>query len=149
VADAAGNVAGLEHLEGLEVRVVADGGLLAGDFLVAAGAIALGEELALKPVVVGLGYRAKAVTLPRDVRTAKVRTPRVAVVLNRSALPLVNGKRVPSRNPAEPEVLRSEKALVGNLTGWDGEGAITVEQDLPFRTEILALFASVQANAVD
>jgi hypothetical protein len=34
------------------------------------------------------------------------------------------------------------------VLGWSEDGAVTLEQDLPFRTEILALFSTAQVNEV-
>jgi hypothetical protein len=85
------------------------------------------------------------------VKGGKVRNAKIGVALHDSALPKINGKRPPERDPAIPfdEATGrvTGKIEVGNL-GWDGEGAITIEQDQPFRTEILALFSNTQANDI-
>ena len=68
----------------------------------------------------------------------------MGVILNDSALPLVDGKRVPDRTPATPqdeaEPRRTGAFAAAGALGWESEGVITIEQDLPVRTEVLALF---------
>jgi hypothetical protein len=150
-ASAAGVVTGLGHLEGELVRVIIDEILVLDDAVVAGGTIDLGLDYASKKVVVGLRYSLKATTLPKNVKGGKVRNAKIGVALHDSALPKINGKRPPERDPAIPfdEATGrvTGKIEVGNL-GWDGEGAITIEQDQPFRTEILALFSNTQANDI-
>lgn len=151
VVPAGGVVPGLSHLEdGTSVRVVLDGAF-AGDFEVAGGEVQLEAETEGKTAIVGLAFRASAQTLPREVKTGKARDAKVGVLLADSALPLLNGKRPPDRTPATPqdqaEARRSGRVHVANL-GWSDDGVVTLEQDLPFRTEVLALFAVTAQDRV-
>lgn len=148
-ADGAGTVSGLGHLEGETIGVRTETEFL-GEFVVAAGAVALGIDYANVEVQAGLRYRAKAKTLPRHL-TGKVRVPQVSVLLNDSALPLVNGERPAERDPAT-----NLDESVPQVTGvfdvtdleWDEGGAITIEQDLPFRTEVCAILGGTKSNEV-
>jgi hypothetical protein len=148
-SNAGGALAGLDHLNGSTVRVVQQGGGYLGDFPVVAGVAQLGVDNANKAVFAGLPYLARAKTLPRDLRHGKAQSPKLGVILNNSALPKLNGKRPPDRSPAtpmgNPEPLITGKRITGNL-GWDDEDAITIEQDLPFRTEVCALYSATQTE---
>ncbi len=116
----------------------------------------LGPTLVGANIVVGLPYTAKAVTLPPEggnprgtAQGAKRRRMRIVLRLNDSALPLINGKRPPDRTPATPQDT-VEPRVTGDVEvrdlGWDGDGTVTIEQDLPFRTEVLAIFGTEQVN---
>lgn len=139
-----GTFAGLEHLEGETVRVLVDGALEA-DQDVAAGKVTVDVELAGKSITVGLPYRAKARTLPpAEAVLGAARIAKVGLLLNDSALPLVNGDRAePDRTPSTPmgtgEPRRSGKTRTAAL-GWKDGATATIEQDLPFRTEVLAVY---------
>jgi hypothetical protein len=149
-----GIVTGLGHLEGQTVRVVVDDQLEANQVVVGgqvqavtAQRIADDPTLVGTEVVVGLAYRPKLITLPP--LGAKKRYSRIGLRLNDSAAPLVNGKRIPDRTPATPmdegEPLLTADVELRNL-GWAENGEITIEQDLPFRTEILTIFGDLQRN---
>lgn len=137
-----GIASGLGHLEGLEVRVKV-AGVYAGDYVVAGGAVNLGADYATKAFTAGVKFKGKAVTLPKDTRGGKVRSPKVGVILNESELPKINGYRPDS----DLHKLNDGKFEVG-LRGWSPDGKVTIEQDLPYRTEILAIFEITQANEV-
>lgn len=158
VVAADGTFGGLAHLEGETVRVIV-AGAVRNDQVVAGGSVqaVTAQEIADDPtlvgaaVTVGLPYTARAVTLPFEggnprgtAQGAKRRFTRVGVILNDSALPLVDGKRVPDRTPATPqdeaEPRRTGAFAAAGALGWESEGVITIEQDLPVRTEVLALF---------
>jgi hypothetical protein len=158
-----GVVDGLDHLEGETVRVVVDG-QVEGDQVVTGGEVqaVLAQRIADDPalvgkaVAVGLPYRAKLVTLRPEVAGprgssmgAKQRWAQIGLRLNDSALPLVNGQRAADRTPGtdmdEAEPLVTGDVVARNL-GWSENGEITIEQDLPLRTEILAIFGTLQAN---
>jgi hypothetical protein len=148
VVPASGVLSGLDHLEGALVRVVVAGAVEGEDIVVAGGQVALdvatSPELVGLNSVVGLPFRSKAVTLPRE-GGRKRRNVRAVLRLNDSAIPLVDGVRAaPTRSPATPmgSVEPGVSADIEcTLLGW-GDGSITIEQDLPLRTEILALFAN-------
>jgi hypothetical protein len=154
-----GVVTGLEHLENETVRVIV-GGAVEADQVVENGQITLdvveAPELVGQDVVVGLPYRAKAVTLPREggsqrgtAQGAKRRNVRVRLRLNDSALPLVNGARAAPTRSANTPMGTPEPGTTGDVEvaclGW-GDGSITIEQDLPLRTEVLAVFANTAVN---
>lgn len=154
--EADGRIIGLDHLEGETVTVVIGTVVIAG-LVVAAGAVQLDVEHAGGAATIGLPLPAmKAVTLPPEVVSrrgssagSKKRYAQIGVRLNRSAFPIVNGHRVPDRTPATPmdegEPLFTGDVQIRNL-GWEENGAITIEQDLPLRTEILAIFGDLQVN---
>lgn len=150
--NAVGAVVDLDHLEGKNARVV-DGTTVLGDFLVAGGVIQLDAALAGKSVVIGLPYSAKATTLPKLSKDGRVRQAKVGVILNDSALPILNGRRYAERTPGtvmdmgEPRVTGKRKTA--NRLGWDDEGCIDIEQDLPLRTEILGLYEATVIGEVD
>jgi hypothetical protein len=109
-----------------------------------------------KTFTVGLPYSARLVQLPLEgglqtgsSQSAKRRRTKVRLRLNDSALPLVNGKRAAERTPADPMNTGTD-LITGdvdfNVLGWDDDGAVTIEQDLPFRTEVVAIFGNAQAN---
>jgi hypothetical protein len=144
----AGGAVPTPHLaDGTAVRVVLDGAL-DGDYVVAAGAVALDPEAEGKTAIIGIPYLAKAVTLPLDLKHAKAQNSKIGAMLNDSALPKLNGWRPADRKPGtpqgDPEARRSGKIKVGNI-GTDDEAKITIEQELPFRTEILALYSVTEA----
>ncbi len=146
---------GLGHLEGQTVRVVLDGAILP-DQTVFSGSVAVpsgGSQ-----VIVGLAFAAKAVTLPPEggnprgtAQRARRRWVKAALRLHHSALPLLSGVRAaPDRSPSTPQDA-PEPLTTGDVTvlptgGWDDRGQLTIEQDLPFRTEILALFGTLSVN---
>lgn len=106
--------------------------------------------------MVGLPYTSQMVTLRPEggrpegtAQGTKMRWVKIIVRLNDSAVPLINGRRplVPSREDTadEPEVLRTADVEITNV-GGDDSGEITIAQDLPFRTEVLAIFGQLKAN---
>jgi hypothetical protein len=154
-------VSGLDALEGLQVAAVGRRNI---GFDVATvpfppqpvvgGAIRLPEDitaLMLTTLVVGVPYSATLRTLrPPESTGKKTRHARIGLRLNDSALPIVNGRRVaPDRNPAHAMDAASPRTT-GDVEmrdlGWDSDGVVNIEQDLPLRTEILALFGVATAN---
>ncbi len=138
-------LAGLGHLEGETVRVIADGALQANK-VVAAGAIVL-DAPAVTEVVVGLALpELRLTTLPKDVRDERTRDAKLGVILHDSALPLVGGHRPADRTPStptdSPEPRRTGKFRVAGKLGWSDDGTVEIMQDLPFRTEVLAIYES-------
>jgi hypothetical protein len=152
-----GVITGLSHLTGLTARILVDGTLLP-DQVVSAGTVTVDAELATKAYVVGLAFNAQMKTLPLEgglqtgsSASAKRRRTKVRLRLNNSALPLVNGNRAPERAPADPMDTGTDLVTGDvdcNLLGWEDDGALTIEQDLPFRTEVLAIFGNAQVNEV-
>jgi hypothetical protein len=145
-------VPGLEHLaNGTVVRVLIDGELL-GDFPVVDGYVYLDPEHVGKTAAIGLPFRAKAVTLPLEggnpggtAQGFKVHYSDITARLNNSAPPLLNGARAGSGRPFSAPLDTAEPLVTADLSvssmKVEEGGAITIEQDLPFRTEICALYA--------
>lgn len=143
-------VEGLEHLEGLEVQVVADG-VMHPVRTVTGGQIDLNKEYL--SVRVGLGFAKRLITLPFDKGSATgsgashfKKFNKILVRLLDSAKPKINGDRPPTRNPSTPmntpELPRTEDVEVINL-GWDREALITIEQDLPLSLTVVAIFGEL------
>lgn len=136
-------VLGLDHLEGMEVVPILDGEVQAPR-TVEGGMIYLdhvGTE-----VKVGLFQRRSAKRFP-IVGVPKARIVRTLVQVNDSALPIVNGDRVgydrggtTALDVTEP---RATGAFQVRALGWDEGAVITIEQDVPIRTEILALYGEI------
>ncbi len=141
-------VLGLEHLEGLSVTPILDGEVQAPR-VVEGGMISLdrvGTE-----AKVGLYQRRTARRFP-IVGVPKARAVRTLIQVNDSALPVVNGDRVgfdrggtTSMNVAEP---RATGAFQVRALGWDAGAVITIEQDIPIRTEILAVYGEIAGGEV-
>ncbi|MCP4030259.1 MAG: hypothetical protein GY734_03310 [Herbaspirillum sp.] len=137
-------VTGLDHLEGEEVQVLTNGAVHP-DRVVAGGQINLQREAT--HAVVGLKFTPKIVSLPLDkgsqtgsaIAHAKKYNAIVVGLLD-SAIPLVNGERIPSRHPATPmgeiEPLTSGQISQIEL-GWTDDAIVTIEQDLPLPLTVL------------
>ena len=105
-------------------------------------------------IKIGLQISSIIVTLPvADVkanvgttRTMMKRWTSIWVRILDSWKPKINGRRPPARLVATPmgniEPARTESVEVAS-TGTDMEGKITIEQDLPLRTEIAGVFGSI------
>lgn len=149
-----GSVHGLEHLEGRNVSVVVNGELLPANTVpaVADGVLQLSADLDGASVTVGLPFRPRAVTLPPyQVVLGEARFAKVGLLMLDSAAPVVNGKRLQfDRDPANQSggvtERRTGRART-TLVGWDSQGRLTIEQDVPFRTEVLAIFGAGSASS--
>lgn len=150
---ATATLTGLGHLEGKIVRVMANGALHR-DLTVTAGAITL--DAPATTVQVGLAYTATLETLPIEggnpAGTALGRVKRwneVFVHLWQSAMPKIAADRPPVRHVSTPmgtvEPLLSELVRVSNL-GFDRQGSVTVEQDLPMPCMVLGVFGTVAVH---
>jgi hypothetical protein len=152
-------LSGLGHLEGKAVKAVSYTGEVA-DATVSGGQIVLPtawyDYNAL--VVAGLPFTSRARTLKLEgglkegsAQSARRRWTKVRLRLNDSAIPLLNGKRAAERFPADPldtgTDLTTDDVDYQDL-GWDQDGELLIEQDLPLRTEILALFGTATAQQV-
>lgn len=141
-------VLGLDHLEGLTVTPILDGEVQKPR-VVEGGMIYLdrvGSE-----AKVGLYQRRIARRLPIT-GVPKARIVRTMVQVNDSALPIVNGDRVgfdrggtTSMDVAEP---RATGSFQVRTLGWDAGAVVTIEQDIPIRTEILALYGELAGGDV-
>ena len=105
-------------------------------------------------VIIGIAYTSKLVTLPIDATTQSGGTIKVAfkrwaklfVSILGSYPPLINGVRQPTRFPESPmgeiDEPRTEYVETTQL-GYDRDGAITVEEELPIALEINGIFGAV------
>jgi hypothetical protein len=98
------------------------------------------------------------VTLPPDIgskrgssQTLKRRFPKVFLRLSNSAIPEVNGESSGERSPGTGMDLATPGVVADvavNTLGWDGQGVLEIIQELPLRTEVLAVFGTAQNNEV-
>lgn len=158
VADGNGRLTGLARFEGSNIRVKQDG-VSIGTFAVVGGIADLGAEYAGVTVVVGLTYLARAVTLPLEggdptgsSQGKAVHWSEVAVRLNESARPMLNGERAGLGKPFGPsldtlETLLTADVRAGTLEVSEG-GVVTIEQEEPYRTEICGLFGQAEVSRV-
>ena len=150
----------LDHLPGTEVGIVVEGVIYPNQVVPAyyPYSLHLDPGLAGHMCVIGVPYTATLKQLPLEgglqagsSQSAKRRRTKVRLRLNNSALPLVNGRRAAERAPADPMDTGTDLVTGDvdcNVLGWEEDGALTIEQDLPFRTEVLAIFGNAQANEV-
>ena len=147
------SVGGLDHLEGKLVQPVVDGAVQTMK-TVSGGQITL--DLPGKNIEVGLPYLSKLETTPyNDGNSAGTnlgtsqRWAQIYAKIVDSALPLINGVRPSARSPStpmgNPEELTSGDYDIMNL-GWDLDGTIVIEQDIPKKTQLVALFGVYQSN---
>lgn len=144
-------ITGLDHLEGLGVGLLLDDAY-GGEHLVSGGKILLsGLETAPTSYAVGLLYDSDGLTFenpggnPRGIAFGtKRRWNKLWVRLLDSAIPLINGKRPPDRHPDTAQL--SVEAIRPGVRdyaipdlGW-ADGAISIVQDRPYPTHVLALF---------
>ena len=147
-------VGGLDHLEGMVVSAVVDDAIQS-DKTVSGGQITLDSPG--KKIEVGLPYISTLETTPyNDGNSAGTtlgtsqRWAQVYAKLVDSAVPLINGERPASRDPSVP-MNTPEKLTTGDYDvidlGWDLNGTIKVVQDLPKKTQLVALYGIYQSNA--
>ena len=150
-------MSGLTWLAGKEVVTIEDGVIQPAQTVAADGTATASATASW--IEVGVYSPRTFTTLPKEggqpggtAAGSKQRFTKVSLRLNDSALPLVNQVRVaPDRTP-ETSMGEVEPRFTGDVTcrvvGWEDKGAITVEQDKPIRTEILAIFGVVSTNEV-
>jgi hypothetical protein len=108
-------------------------------------------------VVVGLPYGATATTLPLEggnpagtSQGFKVHYTDISVRVNNSAPPILNGSRAGSGRPFSVPLDTVEPLVTGDLkvknVKTEEGGQITIEQDLPFRTEVCAIYAQASTS---
>jgi hypothetical protein len=147
-------VGGLAHLEGKEVTVVVDDAVQSNKIVVG-GAITF--DTPGTKAEVGLPYISTLETTPYNDGNAagtnlgtSQRWAQIYIKIVDSALPLVNDSRPAARTPATPmdtpEKLTTGDYDVVNL-GWDLNGTIKVTQDLPKKTQLVALYGIYSSNA--
>ena len=152
-----GDGTGLSHLEGQTVVPIVDD-------VVQAPTVVTGGEIVVSPastnVIVGLfSTPRRFTTLKREggnangtTQGARQRAVKLSLRINDSSLPLVNGVRCgPDRTPATlMDTVEGRVTLDApiRVLGWEDGAAVTVSQDLPIRTEVLAMFSIVSTNEV-
>jgi hypothetical protein len=105
-------------------------------------------------LVIGEPFLGEVVTMePSDMNTGpivgkKKRYMDISVRLYQSALPKINGDRPSDYDAvdyrANPGALRTGRFKV-NTSDWD-DGSITIQMDLPHRTEVVALYGDLKVN---
>jgi hypothetical protein len=139
---------GLDHLEGKEVQIVADGAVYPSQVVVS-GVVSIGRDAT--QIYAGVQIKSKIVTLPPDtdngsLRSWKKRWNKVWALLHESNAPIINGVRPPDRTPSTPmdtaEPVSTGAFKTVNL-GWDDLGLITIEEDLPVPMTVLAIYGEM------
>jgi len=153
IGPATSAVTGLDHLEGKTVQITADGAVHP-DMVVASGSLTLNYEAAY--INVGLKYVSK-LTPTRHGANAGAGTTlgkfkrwnEIFVRLDKSAIPMINGQRPPVRstttNFGNEEPVVSEDVQVRNI-GYDRDGRILIEQDLPLACHIVSIFGTLSVG---
>ena len=150
---ATSSVTGLAHLEGKTVQVVADGAVHP-DLVVSSGALTL--NYTASDIKVGLKYVSKLTPTRPGVTTKSgtvlgkmKRWNEIFVRLDRSSIPKINGQRPPVRSPGtnfgNEEPTATEDINIRNL-GYDRDGRILIEQDLPLACHIVSLFGTLSVG---
>jgi len=147
---------GLEHLEDREVFLSEDGAS-AGIHTVENGRIRVSSDL-VKEAIIGLQFTARAKLLPVElgdpkdsIQSAKQRRAKMILRIVDSAIPRINNILPPVRGGAS--IMDSKEP---NLTddieytvlGWGRGSSVEITQDLPYRTEIVAVFGKTKTNRV-
>jgi hypothetical protein len=148
------SISGLSHLEGKTVSILGDNAVYP-DAVVSSGSITLGSSVTAASI--GLKYTSTLVTLPVEdgnpAGTAQGRRKRwneIYVRLHDSFFPRINTILPPVRHPSTtmgtPEPKTTGDVKIQNI-GYDLEGLVTVTQDLPGPTHVLAIFGTLSVNA--
>jgi hypothetical protein len=153
----AGVVSGLTWLAGETVITIEDGVAKPAQVVSAGGTVTASSTATT--VIVGIFSTRSFKTLSKEggmpggtAQGSKQRMVKATLRLNDSALPLIDGVRcAPDRSPLTPMGVVSTRLtedVTARVLGWEEKGAITVTQDVPLRTEILAIFGVVSTNEV-
>jgi len=147
------SVTGLSHLEGKTVQIVADGSVHP-DLVVSSGALTL--NYAATDIKVGLKYVSKltptrpGANVGNGTTLGKMkRWNEIFVRLDRSSIPKINGQRPSVRSPGtnfgNEEPTSTEDIDIKNL-GYDRDGRIIIEQDLPLPCHIVSIFGTLSVG---
>ena len=153
-------ITGLDHLEGVTVQAIGDGSFI-GDFRVENGEITLMQAETPLPVLlcdVGIAKPCRMDTLPPVVGVteggagAKKRYSEIGVRLRKSTLPIINGERPSDRSPltamnTSESLIELSDTQINNL-GWDEFQFITIEENAPFRVEIVGIFGKLASKTL-
>jgi len=146
-------VTGMTHLEGMEVVILADGGVEDTQD-VSSGSVTLSEPAAV--VHVGLSYTPKIEFLEPDsgaqngTSMGKIkRYNNIKVLLSESAGCKINDQEIPFRRindeMGKPVELFSGIKSVENL-GWDREALVTIEQPQPLPMNVLMMTGTLTTS---
>lgn len=147
-------IGGLDHLEGKTVQIVADEAVHP-ERIVTNGQVELGYSAA--EIYVGLACPAKLKPTRYGANVGdgtsmgkKKRWNEIFVRLENSAIPKINGQRPAVRevdtNYSTAQPLTSEDVNIRNL-GYDYDGRIEIEQDLPLACHIVAMFGTLSVGS--
>ena len=151
-------ISGLDHLEGAYVQVVGDGAFL-GTYQVSGGSVTVDEKAPGVPRNItwfnaGLAMTARLRTMPLVTSdpSSKKRYPKISVACINSSRPIINGERPDDRSPISSMNISQPRDIiayneVANL-GSDETQVITIEENLPVRTEVIGVFGKVAGNSV-
>jgi hypothetical protein len=140
------------HLAGKTCQVLVDGAVHPD--VIPDGSGVFTTEYSGDEILIGLKIFSMMRTLPVGDAIANVGTTRgmkkrlyeTYVRIIDSWRPKINGRRTPNRRVPTPmgevEPSRTESVEVAN-TGWDLDAQVTIEQDLPLRTEVAGWFGSI------
>ena len=110
-------------------------------------------------IIAGYPYMQRAVTMPlikvgeQGASTHHMkRWNKVFLRMIQSYMPKVNGERAPERNVSTPndtpEPFLDSFVQVTPGLGWDRDGILTIEQDLPFRMIITGVYGEVSVDNI-
>jgi len=151
----------LDHLEGEIVQVVgsnaeSDGDYL-GSFLVTGGEITLvnqvGVDINVTKAVVGRPMTSRMRTLPpaSDDPGSKKRYTDISVRVRGSTKPIINGERPADRTPQTPMDTSEPLDFINDYKtlslGTDLLQIITIEETVPFRSEILGIYGKLRESS--
>lgn len=140
------------HLKNKSVSILADGAVQPGLILDSNGDGVI--QTAAINVTAGLIYNSIAKTLPKENINTYNKTTlgfmkrfnKIFLQIINSAIPKINNERPPTRNPETPmdtgEPLVTQIVKIVNM-GYDMNGQITIEQDLPFKCTISSIFGEL------
>ncbi len=155
VATDTDTVAGLDHLEGFTVDILADGYVLT-QMVVDGGQVVL--DVAYSAIEVGLPYKTTIKDLPPFVEggvTAKAKVQKAAVLLHETKACKVNGQPVTMKTFPDGILDAPLKSFTGWKDadvsgGWSEDGStqqLEIVQDLPLPLTVLAIAKEVSINA--
>ena len=148
---------GFDHLAGYTIQVAADR-TTHPDVEIGLDGI-LHTNYPVNNVIGGLGYLAKMKTLPkittpttRETSFTKYKSwSKIVISVLEGSRPIVNGEDLAKRHPATPmdtgEPLRTEY-LESTTLGYDFEGYITIEQDIPFPLVVTGVGGKLSEDAL-
>jgi len=148
-------ITGLEHLEG-QVVIVSDPYRYVGFFTVTGGQIVLDDQAGgtttMTTAYVGLQSRCFLRTLPPQKLDpgAAARFSSFSVRCLGSIRPIVNGERVPDRDPKDVLNLSNGVDLLNDIEvktrGWDAYQPISIWEQVPFRVEVLGVYGNLKTG---